>query len=118
MTIVEDPNPELASDLSTISLPNSYGSVVLGGTFDRLHDGHRLFLKAAAELARDRIVVGVCDGPMISKKQVWTLLLLYFLYVQILIYFTCHHEKSTQIRIENLWIMIYSTTDFFYGKMI
>ncbi|KAM0001675.1 putative pantetheine-phosphate adenylyltransferase [Helianthus debilis subsp. tardiflorus] len=69
MTIVEDPNPELASDLSTISPPNSYGSVVLGGTFDRLHDGHRLFLKAAAELARDRIVVGVCDGPMISKKQ-------------------------------------------------
>ncbi|KAK1433291.1 hypothetical protein QVD17_10201 [Tagetes erecta] len=69
MTIVEDPNPELASDLSTISPPNSYGAVVLGGTFDRLHDGHRLFLKAAAELAKDRIVVGVCDGPMLSKKQ-------------------------------------------------
>ncbi|MFS7924804.1 putative pantetheine-phosphate adenylyltransferase [Helianthus anomalus] len=85
MTIVEDPNPELASDLSTLSPPNSYGSIVLGDTFDRLHDGHRLFLKAAAELARDRIVVGVCDGPMISKKQVWTLLLLCFLYVQILI---------------------------------
>ncbi|KAJ0678449.1 putative pantetheine-phosphate adenylyltransferase [Helianthus annuus] len=93
MTIVEDPIPELSSDLSTISPPNSYGSVVLGGTFDRLHDGHRLFLKvAAADLARDRIVVGVCDGPMISKKQVWTLLLLCFLYVQIVIYFTCHHE--------------------------
>ncbi|KAJ0084699.1 hypothetical protein Patl1_30472 [Pistacia atlantica] len=41
----------------------------LGGTFDRLHDGHRLFLKAAAELARDRIVVGVCDGPMLANKQ-------------------------------------------------
>ncbi|KAI3726503.1 hypothetical protein L1987_66300 [Smallanthus sonchifolius] len=69
MTIVEDSNAELASNLSTISPPNSYGAVVLGGTFDRLHDGHRLFLKAAAELARDRIVVGVCDGPMLSKKQ-------------------------------------------------
>ncbi|PPS08403.1 hypothetical protein GOBAR_AA12246 [Gossypium barbadense] len=52
-----------------LSPPNSYGAVVLGGTFDRLHDGHRLFLKSAAEIARDRIVVGVCDGPMLSKKQ-------------------------------------------------
>ncbi|CAL5324373.1 unnamed protein product [Camellia sinensis] len=54
---------------SKISPPNSFGSVVLGGTFDRLHDGHRLFLKAAAELGRDRIVVGICDGPMLTNKQ-------------------------------------------------
>ncbi|OMO59809.1 hypothetical protein COLO4_34048 [Corchorus olitorius] len=54
---------------SKISPPNSYGAVVLGGTFDRLHDGHRLFLKSSAELAKDRIVVGVCDGPMLTNKQ-------------------------------------------------
>ncbi|KAK4840795.1 hypothetical protein QYF36_018409 [Acer negundo] len=54
---------------SKISPPDSYAAVVLGGTFDRLHDGHRLFLKAAAELSRDRIVVGVCDGPMLTNKQ-------------------------------------------------
>ncbi|PIA55794.1 hypothetical protein AQUCO_00700248v1 [Aquilegia coerulea] len=56
----------------TTKLPrpsNCYGSVVIGGTFDRLHDGHRLFLKATAELARDRVVVGVCDGPMLVNKQ-------------------------------------------------
>ncbi|WOH07941.1 hypothetical protein DCAR_0727376 [Daucus carota subsp. sativus] len=52
-----------------VSPANSYGAVVLGGTFDRLHDGHRLFLKSAARLARDRIVVGVCDGPMLTNKQ-------------------------------------------------
>ncbi|KAK4347979.1 hypothetical protein RND71_034318 [Anisodus tanguticus] len=64
LSVMDEANPK-----STLSPPNSYTAVVLGGTFDRLHDGHRLFLKSAAVLAKNRIVVGVCDGPMLTNKQ-------------------------------------------------
>ncbi|XP_039116753.1 phosphopantetheine adenylyltransferase 1 [Dioscorea cayenensis subsp. rotundata] len=56
-------------DAKTSESPEPYLAVVLGGTFDRLHDGHRRLLKKSAELAKERVVVGVCTGPMLAKKK-------------------------------------------------
>ncbi|KAG9457101.1 hypothetical protein H6P81_001609 [Aristolochia fimbriata] len=68
MAMIEEPS---ALSKSNDPEPGSepYGAVVLGGTFDRLHDGHRKLLEASANLARDKIVVGVCTGPMLAKKE-------------------------------------------------
>lgn len=51
------------------SSPQSYSAVVLGGTFDHLHEGHKCLLKAAAESAKERIVVGISTGPMLASKE-------------------------------------------------
>jgi hypothetical protein len=46
-----------------------YEEVVLGGTFDRLHAGHKLLLSAAALCAQRRVLVGVTGAPMLLKKR-------------------------------------------------
>ena len=45
-----------------------HDEVVLGGTFDRLHAGHKLLLSAAALCAARRVLVGVTDAPMLVNK--------------------------------------------------
>jgi cytidyltransferase-like protein len=41
---------------------------LLLGTFDRLHNGHKLLLTESALLCDEKIVVGITDGVMIQNK--------------------------------------------------
>lgn len=45
-----------------------YKHVVLGGTFDRLHNGHKELLSQAIIRCKSKLTVGVTDGNMIKSK--------------------------------------------------
>jgi hypothetical protein len=45
-----------------------YPCVALGGTFDHLHPGHKILLTAAAWIAQRRMIVGITDAPLLTKK--------------------------------------------------
>lgn len=52
----------------------TYKNVVLGGTFDRLHNGHKILLSEAALRCTERLTVGVTDTNMITGKILWELI--------------------------------------------
>lgn len=47
---------------------NVYSNVVLGGTFDCIHDGHKILLSEALLRCTKRLTVGVADGPLLKNK--------------------------------------------------
>lgn len=51
------------------SFYDKYDVVVVGGTFDRLHAGHRLLLTAAAWASRRRLWIGVTSSALLKRKQ-------------------------------------------------
>lgn len=65
-------DPSLADHTSGVTPADGskglYGTVALGGTFDRIHSGHNLLLTYSAYLCRNRIIVGVSDGPLLVNK--------------------------------------------------
>ncbi|OWR51712.1 bifunctional coenzyme A synthase like protein [Danaus plexippus plexippus] len=51
-----------------------YDYVALGGTFDRLHNGHKILLSQAVLRAKKHVTVGVTDLDMIQSKKLWELI--------------------------------------------
>eukprot|EP00913_Durusdinium_trenchii_P012611 g11842.t2 len=48
--------------------------VALGGTFDRLHEGHKVLLSCAAAMATRGLVVGISGEPLLREKASASLL--------------------------------------------
>ena len=46
----------------------TYREVVLGGTFDHIHSGHRLLLAVASLLCEQKLTVGLSEGPLLQRK--------------------------------------------------
>lgn len=46
----------------------TYGDVVVGGTFDRLHGAHRTLLNICCLMANRRFLIGVCDQELLKSK--------------------------------------------------
>ncbi|KAF7255100.1 hypothetical protein EG68_07349 [Paragonimus skrjabini miyazakii] len=57
------------------SVGERYTDVCLGGTFDRLHNGHKILLSVGALLARKRLLVGVTTDSMLKNKHLAPLIL-------------------------------------------
>ncbi|XP_077170269.1 bifunctional coenzyme A synthase isoform X2 [Paroedura picta] len=77
---LETPDGELPSEPETGSYAEpleSYSDVVVGGTFDRLHNGHKILLSVSCMLAEKRLLVGVSDKDLLELKMLKELILPY-----------------------------------------
>eukprot|EP00096_Caligus_rogercresseyi_P013758 TRINITY_DN6367_c0_g1_i1.p1 TRINITY_DN6367_c0_g1~~TRINITY_DN6367_c0_g1_i1.p1 ORF type:complete len:532 (+),score=122.25 TRINITY_DN6367_c0_g1_i1:34-1629(+) len=72
----EDSTPEealneeqlISEDKSSSSSDDAYDHVVLGGTFDRLHPGHKILLSEAILRAKKSLTIGVTTDKMTQAK--------------------------------------------------
>ncbi|CAL9734789.1 phosphopantetheine adenylyltransferase [Monosporozyma servazzii] len=48
---------------------NKYSVSALGGTFDHIHDGHKILLSMSAFLTSERLIVGLTDEELLVNKK-------------------------------------------------
>jgi len=75
-TAADDEATSHLTDVAAADTDKVYDHVVLGGTFDRLHAGHKILLAESLIRCRSSITVGVTSGPEMLKNKVLTELIL------------------------------------------
>jgi len=63
------PGAVVASSLESPPSLTQYSDVVLGGTFDHLHIGHKILLSVAALLSTQSLVIGLTADTMLQHKK-------------------------------------------------
>lgn len=69
--VFEQPRLKAPANLSEglLSDEKKYAVSALGGTFDHIHDGHKILLSIAAFLTSSRLIIGVTDQDLLLKKK-------------------------------------------------
>ncbi len=66
---VQYPNITLCEYISPDIDIKAYKNTVIGGTFDHLHEGHKILLSSCALLTTNKIVIGLSSGVLLAKKK-------------------------------------------------
>lgn len=70
VSFVDDQKLDKTDDVTDcIKTEKTYKNVVLGGTFDRIHNGHKIFLSEAVLHCTEKLTVGVTDTNMLYGKN-------------------------------------------------
>ena len=64
----DEENDYNESNVNDVQEEKMYKNVVFGGTFDRLHNGHKIFISDAILHCTEKLTVGVTDPNMIKSK--------------------------------------------------
>lgn len=65
---MEDVKSDLKHSTTADKKLYHYKCSCLGGTFDRLHLGHRILLSACAHLTNEKVQIGVTVDELLKKK--------------------------------------------------
>ena len=69
INLSDDLNSEKLDSVTPCFLEEkTYKNVVLGGTFDKIHNGHKIFLSEAVLRCTEKLTIGVTDTNMLSGR--------------------------------------------------